>query len=120
MSRLIDADFASNNGGWQWSASTGVDAVPYFRIFNPTRQSERFDKEGCFIRRYVDELASLDGRSIHDPSPEQRVAFGYPSALVEHRGAVERTKALFSALSKQDGVHSMCNQNKQFRTSFRS
>ena len=113
MSRLIDADFASNNGGWQWSASTGVDAVPYFRIFNPTRQSERFDKEGCFIRRYVDELASLDGRSIHDPSPEQRVAFGYPTALVEHRGAVERTKALFSALSKQEGVHSMSKQNKQ-------
>ena len=50
LKKLIDGDFASNNGGWQWSASTGVDAAPYFRIFNPITQSEKFDKEGSFIK----------------------------------------------------------------------
>lgn len=113
MARLVDADFASNNGGWQWSASTGVDAAPYFRIFNPTRQSERFDKDGEFIRRYVGELSSLDARSIHDPSPQQREALDYPSPIVEHRGAVERTKALFSALGKQGSENAHANDNTQ-------
>ncbi len=59
--KLIDYDLASNNGGWQWAASTGCDAQPYFRIFNPVTQSERFDPDGAFIRRYVPELAALDG-----------------------------------------------------------
>lgn len=99
MSQLIDGDFASNNGGWQWSASTGVDAAPYFRIFNPTRQSERFDASGDFIRRYVPELAELDKRSIHAPKPEQCRVLGYPEPIVEHRVAVEQTKALFASLS---------------------
>ena len=58
--KLIDFDLASNNGGWQWAASTGCDAQPYFRIFNPVTQSERFDADGKFIRRYVPELAALD------------------------------------------------------------
>ena len=64
---LIDFDLASNNGGWQWAASTGCDAQPYFRIFNPVTQSQRFDADGKFIRRYVPELARLDARSIHAP-----------------------------------------------------
>jgi deoxyribodipyrimidine photo-lyase len=68
MQHLIDGDLAANNGGWQWSASTGTDAAPYFRIFNPIRQSERFDPEGKFIRRYCPELAHLDNKKIHDPS----------------------------------------------------
>ena len=57
MQNLIDGDFASNNGGWQWSASTGVDAAPYFRIFNPITQSEKFDKKGDFIKKWVPEIS---------------------------------------------------------------
>ncbi len=65
--KLNDYDLASNNGGWQWAASTGCDAQPYFRIFNPVTQSKRFDPEGDFIRRYVPELAALDANEIHAP-----------------------------------------------------
>jgi len=66
-SKLLDYDLASNNGNWQWAASTGCDAQPYFRIFNPVTQSERFDPDGTFIRRFVPELRPLDGASIHAP-----------------------------------------------------
>jgi deoxyribodipyrimidine photo-lyase len=65
--KLIDFDLAANNGGWQWAASSGCDAQPYFRIFNPTSQSERFDPKGKFIRRYLPELAHLDDKEIHIP-----------------------------------------------------
>lgn len=71
MQSLVDADLASNNGGWQWSASTGTDAVPYFRVFNPFTQGAKFDPEGDYVRRYVPELARLDGKQIHVP-PEER------------------------------------------------
>jgi deoxyribodipyrimidine photo-lyase len=67
MSQLIDGDFSANNGGWQWSASTGTDAAPYFRIFNPIRQSERFDPNGDFIREYCPELHKLNKKEIHHP-----------------------------------------------------
>ncbi|WP_346838954.1 deoxyribodipyrimidine photo-lyase [Microbulbifer sp. SAOS-129_SWC] len=67
MERLIDADFAANNGGWQWAASTGTDAVPYFRVFNPYSQSKKFDAGGEFIRRFVPELRNLSAREIHCP-----------------------------------------------------
>jgi deoxyribodipyrimidine photo-lyase len=67
MQHLIDGDFSANNGGWQWSSSTGTDAAPYFRIFNPVTQSGRFDPDGQFIRQWVPELAGLDAGSIHDP-----------------------------------------------------
>lgn len=100
MQHLIDADFASNNGGWQWSASTGVDAAPYFRIFSPTRQSERFDEKGDFIRQYVPKLASLDKKSIHSPSSEQAQRLGYALPIVDHKLAVAETKAYFKALVK--------------------
>jgi deoxyribodipyrimidine photo-lyase len=99
--RLIDFDLASNNGGWQWAASTGCDAQPYFRIFNPVTQSQRFDEEGAFIRRYVPELAPLDAREIHAPwtvPPAVRQAKGvvvgrdYPAPIVDH--ALARAQAL--------------------------
>ena len=93
MQNLIDGDFASNNGGWQWSASTGVDAAPYFRIFNPTRQSQRFDAQGRYIRHYVPELAALPNKFIHAPSksyPEN-----YPTPMVEHRFARDRALNAF-------------------------
>ena len=86
-SQLIDYDFASNNGGWQWSASTGTDAVPYFRIFNPTTQSERFDKEGKFIRQYCPELNKFDNHAIHAPferMPLLAAHSDYPSPVIRY------------------------------------
>ncbi|MEO1131023.1 MAG: deoxyribodipyrimidine photo-lyase, partial [Planctomycetota bacterium] len=67
MRRLVDGDLGSNNGGWQWSASTGTDAAPYFRIYNPTTQGERYDEQGVYIRRWVPELADVEGKEVHDP-----------------------------------------------------
>jgi len=87
--KLNDFDLASNNGGWQWAASTGCDAQPYFRIFNPTTQSIRFDPEGHFIRRYCPELAHLDNKQIHMPP---MTVDNYPAPIVDH--AVQRLAAL--------------------------
>ncbi len=97
MQKLVDGDFASNNGGWQWSASTGTDAVPYFRIFNPFTQSERFDPEGDFIRRYVPELADLDAREIHAPHKHRKKYpdLDYPEPIVDHKEARQRALAAF-------------------------
>ena len=100
MSNLVDGDLASNNGGWQWSASTGVDAVPYFRIFNPTRQSQRFDPKGDFLRQYLPELAHLNNSAIHQPSAVAAQCANYPLPMVDHRLAVAETKAWFKSLSE--------------------
>ena len=93
MRRLVDGDPASNNGGWQWAASTGTDAQPFFRIFNPMSQGERFDPDGVYVRRWVPELAGLPGTSAHRPwdapAPSRG---GYPSPIVDH--ARERAVAL--------------------------
>lgn len=97
---LVDLDLGSNNGGWQWSASTGTDAQPYFRIFNPTTQGEKFDKDGAFIKKFVPELTGLSGKALHEPS--RAGLFGeidYPPPIVDHRAARERTLAAFKALS---------------------
>jgi deoxyribodipyrimidine photo-lyase len=83
MNNLIDGDFASNNGGWQWSSSTGTDAAPYFRIFNPITQSTNFDKEGLFIKKYVPELKDLDKSVIHNPSKEHRKYCNYPEPILD-------------------------------------
>ncbi|MDH3583970.1 MAG: deoxyribodipyrimidine photo-lyase [Phycisphaerae bacterium] len=102
MQHLVDGDLASNNGGWQWSASTGTDAVPYFRIFNPTSQSERFDKDGSFIRQWCPELAELDHKAVHDPSrlpPLVCSSLDYPEPIVDHAKARQRTLAAFKKLS---------------------
>ncbi|SBS28176.1 Deoxyribodipyrimidine photo-lyase [Marinomonas spartinae] len=103
MSKLIDGEFAANNGGWQWSASTGCDAAPYFRVFNPTRQSERYDAKGEFIRRFVPELKSLDNKSIHNPSTDQRDALGYPNPIVDYKTA---RKAAIEAFDRLKNHHS--------------
>ncbi|KAG0144362.1 hypothetical protein CROQUDRAFT_65197 [Cronartium quercuum f. sp. fusiforme G11] len=96
MVNLVDGDLGSNNGGWQWSASTGVDAQPYFRIFAPLAQSEKSDPNGDFIRQYVPELKSLSGKAIHDPyhvlPPDKFKKLGYPKPIVDH--AVVRKRAL--------------------------
>jgi deoxyribodipyrimidine photo-lyase len=83
MQNLIDGDFASNNGGWQWSSSTGTDAAPYFRIFNPITQSTNFDKEGLFIKKYVPELKDLDKSIIHNPPKEHRKYCNYPEPILD-------------------------------------
>ncbi len=98
---LNDFDLSANNGGWQWAASTGCDAQPYFRIFNPVTQSERFDPEGKFIRRYLPELKNVPDKFIHAPwmlPPLEQQACGvvvgrdYPEPIVDH--AVQRNAAL--------------------------
>jgi len=99
--KLLDFDLAANNGGWQWASSSGCDAQPYFRIFNPTSQSEKFDAEGRFIRRYCPELADLDDRAIHAPwqaAPLQMQGRGYPRPLVDHAAARERTLARYAVV----------------------
>jgi deoxyribodipyrimidine photo-lyase len=93
LERLIDADIASNNGGWQWTAGTGTDASPWFRIFNPVAQGERFDPKGEYVRRYLPELAGLADRYIHRPwemsadgtrgAGKAAVAM-YPAPIVRH------------------------------------
>ena len=98
MNKLIDGDFASNNGGWQWSASTGVDAAPYFRIFNPITQSEKFDKEGTFIKKWIPEIAAA--KNIHDPSTEERKEMGYSYHLVDLKESRKEAIEKFSSFSK--------------------
>lgn len=96
---LIDLDFASNNGGWQWCASTGTDAVPYFRIFNPITQSERFDPQGVFIRKYCPELQNLDNKRIHNPSvacsDSELLKIKYPKLMLDLSKARARALAAY-------------------------
>ncbi len=102
MQHLIDGDLAANNGGWQWSASTGTDAAPYFRIFNPLSQGEKFDPDGAFLRQWLPELAALRGRAIHTPSALGGL-FGlpdYPAPIVDLASSRERALAAFQALPK--------------------
>ena len=99
---LVDADLANNTMGWQWTAGCGADAAPYFRIFNPITQGERFDPKGCYVRRWVPELAALPDKYIHRPweAPSELleradVSLGqdYPRPIVDHAEA--RALALF-------------------------
>ncbi|MFM4718855.1 deoxyribodipyrimidine photo-lyase [Aeromonas bivalvium] len=94
MSKLIDGDLAANNGGWQWAAGTGADAAPYFRVFNPTTQGQRFDPQGDFIRSWVKELADVPPAYIHQPHDWLRLKGGgdYPAPMVDH--ALARVKAI--------------------------
>ena len=106
MQRLVDGDLAANNGGWQWAASTGTDAQPFFRIFNPSIQGERFDPDGAYVRRWVPELARVPTRWIHRPwdmpGPEARTAGlvpgeTYPERLVRHEEQRPKALALYRA-----------------------
>ena len=107
--QLNDFDLASNNGGWQWAASTGCDAQPYFRIFNPVSQSEKFDAEAKFIRRYLPALAKLSDKTIHSPwlaKGEELVAAGvtldkdYPRPIVAHDEARAKTLGRYAVVKK--------------------
>lgn len=90
MARLVDGDLASNQHGWQWTAGSGTDASPFFRVFNPTTQGKKFDPGGDYVRRWVPELA--DAADPHDPSSEDRERAGYPAPIVDHKA--ERVEAL--------------------------
>lgn len=94
MQQLIDGDFAANNGGWQWSASTGTDSVPYFRIFNPTTQGQRFDPSGIFTRRMLPELAQVPDRHLYAPH-DSGIELDYPEPIVDHKAARARALAAF-------------------------
>lgn len=103
MSRLIDGDLAANNGGWQWAAGTGADAAPYFRVFNPTTQGQRFDPQGDFIRTWVSELADLPATYVHQPHDWLRLKGRqcYPAPMVDHAVARVRAIEMFRDLEKK-------------------
>lgn len=105
--RLVDHDTANDNGGWQWAASTGTDAQPYFRIFNPMTQGERYDPDAEYIRKYVPELRETDPEIIHswhECSPTQRAnaAPEYPEPIVDHSERRERALAMFKRARGED------------------
>ncbi|AWJ84984.1 deoxyribodipyrimidine photolyase [Azospirillum sp. TSH58] len=106
---LVDADIANNAGNWQWVAGCGADAAPFFRVFNPILQGEKFDPEGAYVRRYVPELGKLPSRWIHKPweAPDEAlrqagITLGkdYPRPIVDHGGARDRALAAFNEIKK--------------------
>ena len=98
LRHLVDGDLASNNHGWQWTAGTGTDAAPFFRIFNPTAQGQRFDPDGDYVRRWVPELRHIEGKAVHEPwkladdDLFSDGSTGYPDPIVDHKA--ERAEAL--------------------------
>jgi deoxyribodipyrimidine photo-lyase len=99
MEKLLDGDLAPNNGGWQWAASTGCDPQPYFRIFNPLLQSQKFDPKGEYIKKYLPELRHLEENEIHDPSPLLRGS--YPQKIVDHATQREETLLRYQKIAKR-------------------
>jgi deoxyribodipyrimidine photo-lyase len=106
MQQLVDGDQAANNGGWQWAAGTGTDAQPFFRIFNPTSQGEKFDSDGAYVKRWVPELARVPAKFIHTPwklSPSERDHLGcaeYPAPIVDHAQQRARALAMYGKVTK--------------------
>ncbi len=107
LEHLVDGDVAANNGGWQWAAGTGTDAQPYFRMFNPVIQGERFDPDGAYVREWVPELAQVSDRFIHRPwempaaaqaAARCRVGADYPAPIVDHPAARQRALAAFASV----------------------
>lgn len=92
MDRLLDADVAQNQLNWQWVAGTGLDASPYFRIFNPVLQGKKFDPDGAYVRRWVPELRDITGQAVHEPWRRAQPPTGYPARIVDH--AAERKVSL--------------------------
>ena len=107
--KLNDFDYAANNGGWQWAAGSGCDAQPYFRVFNPIKQSEKFDADGKFIKRYLPQLAGLNNKDIHapwlaDPLDLQladiRLGVNYPRPIVDHSETRAAAIARYAVIAK--------------------
>jgi deoxyribodipyrimidine photo-lyase len=114
MDTLVDADEPSNTAGWQWTAGTGADAAPFFRIFNPILQAEKFDTEGSFIRRWVPELARLPNKALFAPWEADSVTLGqagvilgqtYPHPIVDLKLSRERALENFSQIKKFIPAH---------------
>jgi deoxyribodipyrimidine photo-lyase len=112
MRHLLDGDPASNLGGWQWAASAGTDAQPFFRVFNPVTQGERFDPDGTYVRTWLPELADVPTARVHAPwtmtGDEQsaagcRIGFDYPAPIVDHAAARRRALAWFGGLGSAAG-----------------
>jgi deoxyribodipyrimidine photo-lyase len=102
MQHLIDGEIASNNGGWQWSAGTGADAAPYFRIQNPWSQTKRYDPKGLYIKKWVPELKDVDAKLLLDPpEDDQPIADDYPLPCLDHKTERERTLAIFKKHKEQ-------------------
>ncbi len=101
MRQLYDGHFASNNGGWQWSASTGTDAAPYFRILSPVRQAERFDKDCLFIKHYLPELKNIPAKIIHQPGHPDLLSAGYPAPMVDLKEGKDRCLQSFQFALKR-------------------
>ncbi len=99
LRHLVDGEFCANNGGWQWAASTGTDAAPYFRIFNPTTQSTRFDPDGRFLAEWLPALAELPAKARHAPPKDLLGSIDYPAPIVDHRAARAHALEAFKALS---------------------
>ena len=108
MQHLVDGDPAANNGGWQWTAGTGTDAAPYFRIFNPILQSKKFDPHGIYIRRWLPQLAAVPDKFVHEPwrmtaeiqkQAKCRIGHDYPHPIVDHAAARKRTVAAYKRAS---------------------
>ena len=104
---LVDADLANNSCGWQWVAGSGADAAPYFRIFNPTLQGQKFDKGGDYIRQWVPELGALPNRYLYEPATapaailaSANIVLGdtYPLPIVDHKAARESALAAYTSL----------------------
>jgi deoxyribodipyrimidine photo-lyase len=121
MKYLTDGDWAQNNAGWQWSAGCGCDAQPYFRIFNPVTQGEKFDPEGNFVRRWVPELEKMPARYIHNPSEAPDAVLraagvgldqSYPRPVVDHRFARERFLAVAAQHLKRDTGGRVASKNR--------
>jgi len=111
MQRLVDGDQASNNGGWQWAAGTGTDAQPFFRIFNPTLQGEKFDADGAYVKRWCPELARIPAKYVHKPwdlTEREQDAVGcvlgrdYPRPIVDHKTQREKALAIYRATLDTD------------------
>lgn len=98
MRWLLDGDIAANNGGWQWAAGTGTDAQPYFRIFNPVNQSQKFDPTGAFIRYWLPELRAVPDKFIHTPWLLPTPPQGYPAPIVDHAFARRRALAAYGVV----------------------
>ena len=104
MQHLIDGDFSSNNGGWQWSSSTGTDAAPYFRIFNPITQSQNFDPNGKFIKKFIPELKDVPIAQIHQPKDDLFSPIDYPPPILNLKESRIRAIQAFKDAREVSGI----------------
>jgi deoxyribodipyrimidine photo-lyase len=96
--KLVDYDPSSNNGGWQWSASTGTDSQPYFRIFSPTAQLKRYDKDCLFIKQWIDELKDVDNKTIINWETKNDKDINYPKPMIDIKRSSQRFLSVFKSI----------------------